>query len=122
MTSKGRGVAALVVLALAIAAGTAGAEQSVSHAARLEGSPPQFAALGGFDPGFGELLRVRLEISGTASGAEGYYGATGKQFTYRGRFALADSANPGPRGPMGSVTAHGVDSAPPSPDSLAAVD
>jgi hypothetical protein len=79
-------------------------------------------ALTSFDTRLGELVRVRLQISGTASGARGHYGATGKKFVYRGRFSLASTPNTHRDGVIETIRAHGVDSAPPSPDSLAAVD
>lgn len=97
-------------------------EQGVSHSVRLEGPAQQVVAVSAFDVNRGTLLRVRLEISGVASGAVGQYGARGKQFSYSGRFILAETPNIDPRGVVATTRAQGVDSAPPSPDSLAAVD
>ncbi|MBA1148251.1 choice-of-anchor E domain-containing protein [Ectothiorhodospiraceae bacterium WFHF3C12] len=115
-------LALLLVMLAVVNPTTLRAEELVSHSGRFDGTAQQVLAMQAFDAARGTLLRVRLEVSGVASGAVAHYGATGKQFTYRGRFALAETANLDPRGLVGTARAHGVDSAPPSPDSLSAVD
>lgn len=123
MACNRHGRVALLLATLAVATpATLLAEKFVAHSARLHGPAPQVVAVSGFDTARGRLMRVRLEVSGLASGAVGQYGATGKQFTYRGRFAVAETANLDSRGLAATARAHGVDSAPPSPDSLSAVD
>lgn len=111
-------LAAAIVCTMAVVR----AEERVAHTAVIQGPATQVAALPGFDPARGELLRVRLTVTGTASGAVARYGALGKKFTYHGQFALSPTANFDPDGFLDRIEAYGVDRAPPSPDSLSAVD